>query len=809
MGTNNKNSSIFTRLFHKLSTSSALTTDSQTTSYSISETLNTLNQPHLKKFLGLSGAFMMASQAYPVSAQDLQMLMQMGIDTIKDIGAQVQSFLPTPAGVAGISDMFRVYAQNPHMPLRRDGDSPVANKRTIFDYTIDPFTNEHWVRNHATHAVVIGGTVLNSKMRVLQALALGEVAGAAATYHSAGREDPLLYLGGCIAIAALTIFSKEVIEESRKGMSRNWHRLMGREDYCSYLDGVKNPDVLAALSFSDQTGTNTRYSNGNKQLAQIKKYELLDKSTRMRGSQIGLEIGFISAISSVYFIGSAILDKSKNIEFGSLLESVSEMVDEHVDQFLEPLTYISDAFDLSEVIAKIEPNMESSMLSFGTVIAYVTPMTFAAAYFAKKLYDNNVAKAKANTAQVQGLVETIDKGSIISASGGEHIFDELNRKKYAETDRYWLQDIFVDTQNSIFKSTYHWGAVVVSWGAALPAYLANDIGFGLLTAIAELNRQFISGTSYFANVMDDLAGALPALNQNLMLAREINEAHSNPNQYFQQTGIRDIEYAKHEGDSLIIENCELYFAGHDAEPFLTIPYFELNPGDRVSVQAKNGAGKSCLGKVLGRVWPYVRGKVSFPEGKDVFISLQTPLIPNGLTFKELVEYPLGIKRTEADVENVLKLVGLGDEKFLDRLYEQFCDDASWDKSMSGGQKQALDLARAILRQPDIWLADEPTSAMDEAAVQNFYNLLEEYLPNTAFMAPVHGKLPPNVFNKILKIDNGIGFTLQEPHNDHNADIVSMTLGSHKRERAVEKSSANNSTEERTSPEDVNWLLYEL
>lgn len=189
--------------------------------------------------------------------------------------------------------------------------------------------------------------------------------------------------------------------------------------------------------------------------------------------------------------------------------------------------------------------------------------------------------------------------------------------------------------------------------------------------------------------------------------------------------------------------------------------FQVNDGDRIALMGKNGAGKSTLLKILAGVQQPTRGSVTAPKGtvvaylpqhlmtedhRTVFeeaslafaelfamekeieelnkeLSERTDYESDG--YMELIEkvstlsekyYSIEETNYEADVEKTL--LGLG------FLREDFTKQT---KEFSGGWRMRIELAKILLRKPDVILLDEPTNHLDIESIQ----WLEEFLVESA------------------------------------------------------------------------------
>ncbi|MGO7845183.1 ATP-binding cassette domain-containing protein, partial [Rhizobium johnstonii] len=92
--------------------------------------------------------------------------------------------------------------------------------------------------------------------------------------------------------------------------------------------------------------------------------------------------------------------------------------------------------------------------------------------------------------------------------------------------------------------------------------------------------------------------------------------------------------------------------------------------------------------------------------RRLFMLPQRPYIPSG-TLRRAVAYPGAADSWPLDeIKSALDNVG------LDYLNDKIEEDAPWDQTLSGGEKQRLAFARLLLHQPDIIVLDEATAALD-------------------------------------------------------------------------------------------------
>jgi vitamin B12/bleomycin/antimicrobial peptide transport system ATP-binding/permease protein len=157
---------------------------------------------------------------------------------------------------------------------------------------------------------------------------------------------------------------------------------------------------------------------------------------------------------------------------------------------------------------------------------------------------------------------------------------------------------------------------------------------------------------------------------------------------------------------------------------------EIARGEKVLVVGESGTGKSTLVRAIAGLWPWGRGEILI-KFEGLFFMPQAPYVPLG-TLRRAVTYPLSPEEVDdAVVRTTVEEVGLG--HFLDRLDE----DAAWEHVLSGGEKQRLAFARALIQRPEIIVMDEATAALDPLGQEQLMRLLLERLPEATIISVGH------------------------------------------------------------------------
>ena len=157
----------------------------------------------------------------------------------------------------------------------------------------------------------------------------------------------------------------------------------------------------------------------------------------------------------------------------------------------------------------------------------------------------------------------------------------------------------------------------------------------------------------------------------------------------------------------------------------------IEPGERLLVAGESGSGKSTLVRAIAGLWPWGSGRVNFHPDRRLFMLPQRPYVPSG-TLRRAIAYP-GSAESWDDEEMATALHKVG----LDHLKEKIEEDAPWDQTLSGGEKQRLAFARLLLHSPDIIVLDEATSALDEKSQDKMMDMLMKELPKATIVSVAH------------------------------------------------------------------------
>jgi len=151
--------------------------------------------------------------------------------------------------------------------------------------------------------------------------------------------------------------------------------------------------------------------------------------------------------------------------------------------------------------------------------------------------------------------------------------------------------------------------------------------------------------------------------------------------------------------------------------------FSLRHGEVFSLLGPNGAGKTTTIEILEGLRERDGGEVKVlgmdPWSKGYVLHRKLGIIPQGFTFfpkatpKEAIQYYADLFGVKADPDAILKKILLEDAA---KIYFE---------NLSGGQKQKMGLALALVNEPEVLFLDEPTTGLDPQARRNMWEVIRE------------------------------------------------------------------------------------
>ncbi len=195
--------------------------------------------------------------------------------------------------------------------------------------------------------------------------------------------------------------------------------------------------------------------------------------------------------------------------------------------------------------------------------------------------------------------------------------------------------------------------------------------------------------------------------------------------------------------------------------------FSVRKGEFCVLLGPSGSGKSTLLNIIGGIDTPEEGFVSIngdklEEMNETQLTLYRRkhlgyvfqmynLIPN-LNVKENIEVGAYLSDSPLDVEEVITTLGLQEHKY------------KYPNQLSGGQQQRVSIGRAVVKNPDILLCDEPTGALDYKTSKEILALIEDcnVKYGSTIIMVTHNEAIKYMADHVIKLRDGV-----VRHNDMN------------------------------------------
>jgi ATP-binding cassette subfamily B protein len=188
--------------------------------------------------------------------------------------------------------------------------------------------------------------------------------------------------------------------------------------------------------------------------------------------------------------------------------------------------------------------------------------------------------------------------------------------------------------------------------------------------------------------------------------------------------------------SIRFENVEFSYSKESTKPVLTDLNFTINSGETIGILGGTGSSKTSLVSLIGRLYDVTKGVV-YVGGKDVraydlevLRNQVSVVLQKNVLFSGTVLDNLRWGNPEATLEECKRACQIASaHEFIEELpdgYDTYIERGG--ANVSGGQKQRLCIARALLKNPKVLILDDSTSAVDTATETKIREAFREYIP---------------------------------------------------------------------------------
>ena len=317
--------------------------------------------------------------------------------------------------------------------------------------------------------------------------------------------------------------------------------------------------------------------------------------------------------------------------------------------------------------------------------------------------------------------ETLDKLNQYARENltGLRVIRAFAREEFQEEKFGKANAVYADNSNKLFKLTGLteplFVQIIIAMIVAIVWFALDPLGngsleIGNLVAFIEYSFHALLSFLFLANLFT----MYPRTAVSSHRLKEIMDMpiSIDPN----ENGVTETETKGY----LEFDNVTFAYPGETENPVLHNISFKAKPGETIAFIGSTGSGKSSLVQLIPRFYDVTLGKI-LVDGMDVrdfnvkALRHKIGFIPQkALLFTGTIAENLRYGKEDASIEELDKAADVAQAKeFIESKEEQFDTHlAEGGSNLSGGQKQRLSIARAVVKEPDIYIFDASFSALD-------------------------------------------------------------------------------------------------
>ncbi len=312
----------------------------------------------------------------------------------------------------------------------------------------------------------------------------------------------------------------------------------------------------------------------------------------------------------------------------------------------------------------------------------------------------------------------------------------------AKRHTFFSANLTQEVQQAVQIAVVTVGAVTVTTGA---------YGYGAIIACTILAGKALLPFAQVAQLLSRLNQIIAGYRSLSGLMKQPVE-HSHDNNY--------ISRGKYVG-AIEFKDVSFSYPGQSSKALDGVS-FSIFPGERVAIVGRVGSGKTTIGKLIAKLFSPDSGSISI-DGVDLAQLDPAEVRENiGMVSQEpwliagTLEQNILLGALDAGTEDMLwaaKISGVSEFVDVNPLGYKLTV-AERGEGLSGGQKQAITIARAFVKRPPIYIFDEPTSAMDSGTEKKLIDALKGAKFEGTLVLITHRTALLTLVDRVIVIDKG-------------------------------------------------------
>ena len=382
---------------------------------------------------------------------------------------------------------------------------------------------------------------------------------------------------------------------------------------------------------------------------------------------------------------------------------------------------------------------------FSTMLSLLLVIIFKQPY--KRINEETMQQSAILNSQ---MIESLRGIETIKCNASEDRELENLEREYIKSLKISLKSSRISTGQSLVSSLISTILGMVTTYVGIMQVLNGQMTLGGYMAFSTLS-------SYFTSPISDLIGMQMSIQEASISMKRLTEIMD-----YESEQKEDQEYTEMEQIDGDIEFKDVTFRYGNRSPALNHVSFTIPKGKKVALVGSSGSGKSTITKLLLKYYEPESGEidvngVNLEEYSNQSVRRAISYVPQNIElFSKTIYDNIRISRPEATLDEVKAAAKKADAyEFIRKLplqFHTFLEEAG--NGLSGGEKQRIALARAFLKDSNLYILDESTSNLDFGTENIIFDMIYNQLADRSMLIVAHRLSTVRDCDMILVMDHG-------------------------------------------------------
>ena len=386
-----------------------------------------------------------------------------------------------------------------------------------------------------------------------------------------------------------------------------------------------------------------------------------------------------------------------------------------------------------------------SISLFMALVSILLVLVFKQPY--KRINEETMIQSAALNSQ---MIESLRGIETVKCNANEDTEMENLEREYIKSLKISLRSSKISTTQGLISSFISTGFSMLTTYVGISQVLKGEMTLGGFMAFSTLS-------SYFTSPLSNLIGLQMQIQEASISMKRLGEIMDYPSETVGDEDRTDLD--KVEGD---IEFKDVTFRYGNRAPALDHISFTIPAGKKVALVGSSGSGKSTITKLLLKYYEPEDGEidlngVNLAEYTNDSVRRAISYVPQNVElFSKTIYDNIRVSRMDATMDEVKEAAKKADAhdfiRHLPLQYNTYLEEAG--NGLSGGEKQRIALARAFLKDSNLYILDESTSNLDFATENLIFNMIYDQLADRSMLIVAHRLSTVRDCDLILVMDHG-------------------------------------------------------